>query len=1178
MVQTVINTMDSADLSRRKKVAVFFKSRQGFFFKKGRLAGESYKARIVDPFLVFGESYATSRLHLVGDNWLDADSQLPVAYLWGFNNWKLGFVSDYLAKDYRTVFAPRKLSSLLSVRDFKGFPIRPSVLIVWGQTEPWFVRKFAELRKIPIFRMEDGFLRSANLGASHSTPYSLVLDSSGIHYDPSSESDLERILNETEFDANDISQARECLTLLRTLNLSKYNPPTFGRPDAIGIKTKRRVAVIGQVDNDKSVKLGNTNRWSMKELIQLAKMENPDAEVIYRPHPDVYKGYQRSKFRARSVDSICTVSDPDIPMADFLDLVDHVYTITSLTGLEALLRGIKVTVVGAAFYAGWGLTDDRVAFPRQRRQRSLEELVAGVYLKYPRYLANLEDSLSGFKSACLAIKVDSEVGKYQAIRALPALADTVVKDVAQSPHWPQVVLDAKFSSEHEALISQIDFGAIFSSQPGKTFQIGLCYAICGACETSESRDRFLTVVRTYIDPSIFGELLSDLSRVHPGQYIAKQYAWLLTSLRNPVASLDVLAIELENNVRARSELARVVDAAQFSPALRDEISSLHESSDDAALLKLAAEQADLQLEIFEYQFNLRKFDEALTVAKELLIRGQHTSRLLPFLAELAETQFDYSSAQALARFAYYQGLVAPMASIEARTVDPATVLRDPWPYLTVIAKIATLRPGKIAFCMAMLKRFEDKFDYSAFERLLVGVLNLKGEHSVGMAQALMAIERPEPAVRMMEDLIDAGDNSPNTRIAYSQALSYAGRLGDALNVMHPVLKSTKTSMVFREALRLYILAGDYDAALSLVRDAKVRRIDIGEMLPRKVYFGARMPAEALSTFTELQIVKTIRTYYPEKYLPVADIDESASRLALLAIFGPGDELRFSSIYNSLPRSLPNKKISVTCDPRLKSLFERSFSHLEFVGVPRLRDSDRIDIKDYSRVPGSDICYIVNNVAADKISECERLMVVTDLLHKCLPGYQAFTGTPYLKADPALQQKFRERLPHDKKLVGLSWRSSITTHSRNEHYLSVDELEAVFSIEGVQFVNFQYDECSEELDWIEARYPGKVLNFSDIDQFNDFESVAALMKCMDLMIAPATTVVELAGALGCETWLLSNSSELHWRKINSAGTDVWHHSILHVEGQKLGDKESLVQALTSRLGEYVLNIEELPRIA
>ena len=69
--------------------------------------------------------------------------------------------------------------------------------------------------------------------------------------------------------------------------------------------------------------------------------------------------------------------------------------------------------------------------------------------------------------------------------------------------------------------------------------------------------------------------------------------------------------------------------------------------------------------------------------------------------------------------------------------------------------------------------------------------------------------------------------------------------------------------------------------------------------------------------------------------------------------------------------------------------------------------------------------------------------------------------------------------------------------------------------------------------------------------------------MDLMIAPATTVVELAGALGCPTWLLSNSSELYWRKIDDKGTDVWHNSIRHIEGI-LGDKRKFSEECRKKL--------------
>jgi capsular polysaccharide export protein len=63
-----------------------------------------------------------------------------------------------------------------------------------------------------------------------------------------------------------------------------------------------------------------------------------------------------------------------------------VHTISSLAGFEALLRGKAVTTYGAPFYAGWGLTTDRLRIPRRCRTASLDELVAAALIVYPLYL------------------------------------------------------------------------------------------------------------------------------------------------------------------------------------------------------------------------------------------------------------------------------------------------------------------------------------------------------------------------------------------------------------------------------------------------------------------------------------------------------------------------------------------------------------------------------------------------------------------------------------------------------------------------------------------------------------------------------------------------------------------------------------------------------------------------
>ena len=55
--------------------------------------------------------------------------------------------------------------------------IKPTQIVVWGYTESLILATYLQGKNI--WRLEDGFVRSAALGASHATPYSLVLDKTG---------------------------------------------------------------------------------------------------------------------------------------------------------------------------------------------------------------------------------------------------------------------------------------------------------------------------------------------------------------------------------------------------------------------------------------------------------------------------------------------------------------------------------------------------------------------------------------------------------------------------------------------------------------------------------------------------------------------------------------------------------------------------------------------------------------------------------------------------------------------------------------------------------------------------------------------------------------------------------------------------------------------------------------
>jgi capsule polysaccharide export protein KpsC/LpsZ len=54
-------------------------------------------------------------------------------------------------------------------------------------------------------------------------------------------------------------------------------------------------------------------------------------------------------------------------------------------GFEALMAGKAVHCYGAPFYAGWGVTQDKLSIQGRTRRRSVEELFYFAYIESSRY-------------------------------------------------------------------------------------------------------------------------------------------------------------------------------------------------------------------------------------------------------------------------------------------------------------------------------------------------------------------------------------------------------------------------------------------------------------------------------------------------------------------------------------------------------------------------------------------------------------------------------------------------------------------------------------------------------------------------------------------------------------------------------------------------------------------------
>ncbi|MCO5977530.1 capsular polysaccharide biosynthesis protein [Ideonella oryzae] len=285
----------------------------------------------------------------------------------GFSGWKRASLQRFMAGSRIRSGAPAE------ARRFA----RPVVL--WGR-QAW-----PEAASGRVLRVEDGFLRSVGLGADLVQPLSWAIDGRGLHYDARRPSDLEHLLAEGHLDEGLLQRARALRERLVASDLTKYN---VGQGDWRRPATDRPVVlVVGQVESDASLALGAPGLHTNLGLLQAVRRERPEAWIVYRPHPDVSARLRAPGQDEDTASRWCDEVVAAPPITALLAQVDEVHVLTSLAGFEALLRGVRVVCWGVPFYAGWGLTVDRVPTPRRGRLRSLDELVAAALFCYPTYVS-----------------------------------------------------------------------------------------------------------------------------------------------------------------------------------------------------------------------------------------------------------------------------------------------------------------------------------------------------------------------------------------------------------------------------------------------------------------------------------------------------------------------------------------------------------------------------------------------------------------------------------------------------------------------------------------------------------------------------------------------------------------------------------------------------------------------
>ena len=152
-------------------------------------------------------------------------------------------------------------------------------IFFWG-----YDHKILNKNSSKVIFVEDGFIRSVGLGAEATKPVSWIFDDKGIYFNSKSSSQLEEILSTIELTTEQDSRIKKIHDQILVGNLTKYN---LRKTEKKLEYDPENILVLGQVDDDLSIKYGSQQIKKNIQLLQEVRNDFPKKNILYKPHPDL---------------------------------------------------------------------------------------------------------------------------------------------------------------------------------------------------------------------------------------------------------------------------------------------------------------------------------------------------------------------------------------------------------------------------------------------------------------------------------------------------------------------------------------------------------------------------------------------------------------------------------------------------------------------------------------------------------------------------------------------------------------------------------------------------------------------------------------------------------------------------------------------------------------------------
>jgi len=281
--------------------------------------------------------------------------------------------------------------------------------------------------------------------------------------------------------------------------------------------------------------------------------------------------------------------------------------------------------------------------------------------------------------------------------------------------------------------------------------------------------------------------------------------------------------------------------------------------------------------------------------------------------------------------------------------------------------------------------------------------------------------------------------------------------------------------------------------------------------------------------------------------PLAD-----KKIFIHAEQGIGDEVMFGSCFAEVIAQARESVIG--CDPRLQTLFTRSFPTAKVLPFKRPKDCE------WELPPDIDLA-----ITAGGIPRLLRPSI------ESFPRHESF-----LVPDPRLVAKWRQRFAElgPGLTVGISWRAGGKSSEQRRRTSELENWLEILHVPGVHFVNLQYGNSVADLKAMRDKHGITIHDWPDADPIKDLENFAAEVAALDQVVSVGNTTIHFAGALGIPTWTLLPHVP-GWRYMIEGEDLLWYRSVRLFRQPDFGDWHSLVARVAGMLRQRVA---ERPQVA